>query len=60
MLLLFFGLVLFFLVHLIPSQIELRDALVRRFGARAYLLFFSLLSLAALVLIVVGYQQFSM
>lgn len=57
MLLLLFGLVLFFAVHLVPSQIELREALVQRFGGNVYRLIFSVLSLAGLVLIVIGYGK---
>ncbi|KAB2918472.1 MAG: NnrU family protein [Hyphomicrobiaceae bacterium] len=51
------GLVLFFLVHLLPTLPAVRAALVSRLGRGAYSGVFSLLSLIGLVLIVMGYAQ---
>jgi uncharacterized membrane protein len=51
------GLLLFFAVHLVPTSPELRQGLIERFGAGAYKIAFALLSLAALVLIVLGYHK---
>jgi uncharacterized membrane protein len=48
------GLVLFFLVHLIPARPSLREALVARLGAGGYKIAFSLFSLVAFALIVQG------
>jgi uncharacterized membrane protein len=57
MLILITGLALFFLVHLVPTQPDLRQGLVSRFGAMAYQALFSIASLAGLALIVVGYGK---
>lgn len=57
MLPLILGLLLFFAVHLVPSSPSLRDGLVERFGASAYRIGFSVLSLIGFVLIVVGYHK---
>jgi uncharacterized membrane protein len=57
MLLLLAGLLLFILLHLVPTQPELRGSLVARLGEGPYKGLFSLLSLAALVLIVLGYHK---
>jgi uncharacterized membrane protein len=51
------GLILFLGVHLIPTRPALREALRGRFGAGGYQGLFSLLSLAGLVLIVMGYGE---
>jgi uncharacterized membrane protein len=57
MLLLGLGLVSFFAIHLLPTAPATRDGLVERFGKGAYMAAFSLLSLAALALIVYGYHK---
>lgn len=57
MLLLIAGLLLFLLVHLVPTQPELRTSLAARFGDRGYKGLFSLVSLAGLVLIVIGFHK---
>ena len=49
------GLVLFFLVHLVPTQTDLRRGLVDRFGSGGYKAVISVVSLIGLVLIVVGF-----
>ena len=50
------GLVLFLGIHLLPVAVPLRNALSSRLGANGYRGAFSLVSLAGLVLIVVGYR----
>lgn len=57
MLLLVLGLVLFFAIHLVPTQPELRRGFVARFGEGAYKGAFSLVSFAGLMLIVYGYHK---
>ncbi len=57
MLLLVVGLVLFFLIHLVPTAPDLRRGLVERFGEPAYKIAFSIVSLAAFALIVYGYGK---
>jgi uncharacterized membrane protein len=57
MLLLVVGLVLFFAIHLVPTAPDLRDGLIRRFGASAYKALFGVISLAGFVLIVMGYHK---
>jgi uncharacterized membrane protein len=51
------GLLIFFGIHLVPTQTELRDGLIGRFGAGAYRAAFSVISLIGFVLIVVGYGK---
>ena len=57
MLVLILGLLLFFAIHLVPAVPELRQGLVGRFGAGFYRIAFSLLSAAALTLIVLGFAK---
>ena len=57
MLVLVAGLVLFIAVHLIPTVVPLRGALIARLGAGAYRGVFSLVALAGLVLIVWGFAR---
>lgn len=57
MLLLTLGLLLFFAIHLVPTSPSLRDGLVERFGAGAYRIAFSVVSLIGFALIVVGYHK---
>lgn len=57
MLLLVVGLAVFFAIHLVPTSPELREGLVRRLGANAYKGVFAAVSLAGLVLIVMGYHK---
>jgi uncharacterized membrane protein len=57
MLLLVVGLVLFFAIHLVPTAPDLRDGLIRRYGASAYKALFGVISLAGFVLIVMGYHK---
>jgi uncharacterized membrane protein len=51
------GLALFFIVHLVPMLPSLRAGLVERLGAGPYRGLFSVVSIAGLVLIVLGYGQ---
>ena len=51
------GLAIFFVMHMLPTQRELRDGLVARFGQPAYTGLFSVLSLVGFVLIVIGYGE---
>ena len=51
------GLVVFFTVHLIPSNPELRKGLVARSGEATYKIGFSIISVLGLVLIIVGYHK---
>jgi uncharacterized membrane protein len=51
------GLALFFAAHLIPTRPQLRARLVGTLGSRPYSGLFALVSLAALVLIVMGYGE---
>jgi uncharacterized membrane protein len=51
------GLLLFFAVHLVPTSPSLRGGLAKRFGEPAYKIAFSILSLIAFALIVVGYHK---
>lgn len=51
------GLALFFGVHLLPVSPDLRGGLISRYGSNAYRVGFALLSLAGLVLIVIGFHK---
>lgn len=57
MLVLVIGLVVFFAIHLLPSNVELRNGLIARFGETGYKAIFAVLSLVGLVLIVVGFGK---
>ena len=57
MMLLIVGLVAFFTIHLIPANPELRKGLVERFGEGTYKGVFAAASLAAFVVIVMGYGK---
>ena len=57
MALLFTGLVLFIGVHLIPCVVPLRVALIARLGPGPYRGLFSLVALAGLVLVVLGFAR---
>ncbi|MGL4397687.1 MAG: NnrU family protein [Hyphomicrobium sp.] len=51
------GLIVFIGVHLLPTNPAMRDGLVARFGANTYKAIFSVLSLAGLIVIVLGYHK---
>lgn len=57
MMLLIVGLIIFLAIHLLPTNVELRDGLVARFGANAYKAIFSAVSIAGLIVIVLGYHK---
>jgi uncharacterized membrane protein len=60
MLVMVIGLVVFFAIHLVPANADLRDGLVARFGGTGYKAVFGILSLIGLVLIVVGFAKLQM
>lgn len=57
MLLLALGLALFIMIHLVPTQTELRRALVTSFGELPYKALFAVVSFAGLALIAIGYHK---
>jgi len=57
MLLLIVGLVIFFAIHLVPAQSEIRNGMVERFGEGPYKIAFSIVSAVGLALIVYGYGK---
>lgn len=57
MLPLIIGLIVFFAIHLVPTNPGLRQGMVDRFGAGAYKGIFALLSAVGLALIVIGYHK---
>ena len=57
MMVLIVGLILFLGVHLVPTSPELRNGLQERIGEIPYKIIFSLLSLAGLIVIVLGYHK---
>ena len=50
------GLALFILVHIVPSQVSLRQWLIGRFGEAIYKILYSAIALAGLALIIIGYR----
>jgi uncharacterized membrane protein len=57
MLVMVLGLVLFFAIHLVPTNVELKNGLVARFGEGGYKAIFSVVSLVGLTLIVLGFYK---
>lgn len=57
MLLLIVGLLVFFLVHLVPTSPDVRRSLAERMGEGTYKLVFSVISAVGLALIVYGYAK---
>lgn len=57
MLLLVIGLVVFLSIHLVPSNVELRNGLVARFGETGYKVFFAIVSLIGFVIIILGFHK---
>jgi uncharacterized membrane protein len=57
MMVLIVGLILFLGVHLLPTSPEVRAGLQARLGTNGYKAVFSLLSLAGLIIIVLGYHK---
>jgi len=60
MLVLVIGLVVFFAIHLVPSNVAMRDGLIERFGLTGYKAIFGLLSLIGFALIVIGFAKLLM
>jgi uncharacterized membrane protein len=57
MLVMVIGLVVFFAVHLVPTNPELRNGLLARFGLTGYKAVFSILALIGLALIILGFHK---
>ena len=57
MLLLILGLLVFFVIHLVPTSPGLRQGLIERFGENAYKIGVSVLATLGLFLIVYGYHK---
>lgn len=57
MMVLIVGLILFLGIHLLPTAPELRDGLKERIGETPYKVLFSLLSLAGLAVIILGFHK---
>jgi len=51
------GLVVFFAIHLVPSNVALREGLIARFGLTGYKAIFGIVSLVGFVLIVIGFAK---
>ena len=60
MLVLVIGLVVFFAIHLVPSNVAMRDGLIARFGVNGYKAIFGLVSLIGFALIVIGLAKLQM
>ena len=60
MLVLVIGLVVFFAIHLVPSNVAMRDGLIARFGVNGYKAIFGLVSLIGFALIVIGFAKLQM
>ncbi|MGZ5823502.1 MAG: NnrU family protein [Hyphomicrobium sp.] len=60
MLVLVIGLVIFFAIHLVPSNAAMRDGLIARFGLTGYKAIFGIVSLIGFALIVVGFAKLQM
>jgi len=57
MILLVIGLVVFLSIHLVPTNVELRNGLIARFGENGYKAFFAVVALIGFVLIVLGFHK---
>ena len=57
MLVMVIGLILFLAIHLVPTNVELKNGLVARFGPGGYKAIFALFSLVGLALIVLGFYK---
>ena len=60
MLVLVIGLMLFFAIHLVPTNVDLKIGLMARFGGNGYKAIFAVVSLVGLALIVVGFAKLQM
>ena len=54
------GLVIFFAIHLVPSNVSIRDGLIARFGLTGYKAIFGVISLIGFALIVLGFAKLQM
>ncbi len=57
MLVMVIGLILFFAIHLVPANVELKGGLIARFGNNGYRAIFAAVSLIGLTLIVLGFHK---
>ncbi len=57
MLVMVIGLILFFAIHAVPTNLELKNGLVARFGTGGYKVFFGVMSTIGLALIVLGFHK---
>jgi len=57
MLVMVLGLIVFFAIHLVPTNVELKNGLVARFGEGGYKALFTVASLIGLTLIVLGFHK---
>lgn len=57
MLVMVLGLVLFFAIHLVPANLDLKNGLIARFGDGGYKAIFGVVSLIGLTLIVLGFYK---
>ena len=60
MIMLLTGLVVFFAIHLVPSNVAMRDGLIARFGLNGYKAIFGIVSLIGFALIVIGFAKLQM
>ena len=57
MLVLVIGLLVFFTIHLVPTNLDLKNGLIARFGARGYQGLFAVFSIIGLALIILGFHK---
>ncbi len=57
MLVMVIGLLVFFAIHLVPLNVNLKNGLVARFGAPGYHIIFGVLSTVGIVLIALGFHK---
>ena len=57
MLIMVIGLIVFFAIHIVPTNVELKNGLVARFGPGGYKAVFGVIALIGLALIVVGFHK---
>lgn len=57
MLVMVIGLIVFFAMHTVPTNVDLKNGLIARFGASGYRTIFGVISLIGLALIVLGFHK---
>ncbi|MEI9900404.1 MAG: NnrU family protein [Hyphomicrobium sp.] len=57
MLVMVLGLIVFFAIHIVPTNVELKNGLIARFGGGGYKAIFGVVSLIGLALIVLGFHK---